>query len=205
MGGLGSGNWYRWDSRGVVENYRHLDVNRWVREGIIRGDHTCCGGWKWLQKGETVASIGYEANVDSTAPSVRLQYTVNDTEKIDYRIPLTRTYPPFGGVRWWFVCPGSGCGRRVGKLYGGRYFLCRHCHSLGHQSQREPDHDRLISKAQKIRMRLGGSANLTEPFPEKPMGMHWRTYSRLYQKAQEAEYTGWIRAAARFGPLDRFM
>ena len=34
-------------------------------------------------------------------------------------------------------------------------------------------------KAQRIRQRLGGDGSLGEPFPEKPKGMHWRTYERL--------------------------
>jgi hypothetical protein len=28
-------------------------------------------------------------------------------------------------------------------------------------------------------MRLGGTANMLDDFPEKPKGMHWRTYERL--------------------------
>jgi hypothetical protein len=36
-------------------------------------------------------------------------------------------------------------------------------------------------------MKLGGSANLTEPLPERPKGMHWRTYSRLYIRAAGRE------------------
>jgi hypothetical protein len=34
-----------------------------------------------------------------------------------------------------------------------------------------------------IRMRLGGSNDPLEPFPQKPRGMHWRTYRRLRDQA----------------------
>lgn len=36
-------------------------------------------------------------------------------------------------------------------------------------------------------MKLGGSANITQPFPEKPRGMHWRTYERLKIQVAQAE------------------
>jgi hypothetical protein len=202
MGGSGSGNWYRWDKKELVENYRSLDVNRWVREGVIKEGYAGYGGWVWYrdaEKKEQTASIGYLVKADISSPYVRLCYTANETEKIDYRIPLTRTFPPFGGIRWWFVCPRSGCGRRVGKLYGGQYFLCRHCQDLRYKIQREADHSRLMTEAQKIRIRLGGSASLSGPFPWKPEGMHWRTYLRLRPKALIAENESWKRTELRFG------
>jgi hypothetical protein len=46
---------------------------------------------------------------------------------------------------------------------------------------------RALHKAQSIRKRLGGSANMTTPFPEKPKGMHWRTYERLFWEHHKAE------------------
>ena len=36
-------------------------------------------------------------------------------------------------------------------------------------------------------MSLGGSANLTKPFPEKPRFMHHKTYERLRCRGQELE------------------
>jgi hypothetical protein len=73
-------------------------------------------------------------------------------------------------------------------VYGpGRYFLCRHCYDLTYQSQRDNKMYRALHPAQDIRRRLGGSANMTEPFPEKPKGMHWRTYERLWGEHHEAE------------------
>jgi hypothetical protein len=36
-------------------------------------------------------------------------------------------------------------------------------------------------------MRLGGSNDPLEPFPQKPRGMHWRTYERLREQAHAAQ------------------
>ena len=54
------------------------------------------------------------------------------------------------------------------------------------------DHDdderhRAGRRAQKIKMRLGGSNDPLEPFPQKPRGMHWRTYRRLRDQAHAAQ------------------
>ena len=86
------------------------------------------------------------------------------------------------------MCPGTGCGRRVAILYGpGKYFLCRHCYDLRYESQRENKIYRALHRAQNIRERLGGSRSMLEPFPERPKGMHWSTYLRLYQDCTHAE------------------
>ncbi len=66
-------------------------------------------------------------------------------------------------------------------------------------SQRERSHDRALSQTQDIRIKLGGSPSLAEPFPDKPKGMWWRTYLRLRGVAQEAEYRSWVGVAQRFG------
>jgi hypothetical protein len=66
-------------------------------------------------------------------------------------------------------------------------FACRHCCGLVFASQREIPRHRAITRAQKLRMRLGGSANLAEPFPERPRGMHRRTFYKLFNKAADAQ------------------
>ena len=50
---------------------------------------------------------------------------------------------------------------------------------MRYQSQYESGWSRAISRAQKLRSRLHGSADLLEPFPARPKHMRHRTYRRL--------------------------
>ena len=91
----------------------------------------------------------------------------------------------------------------VTKLYGaGRLFACRHCYRLAYASQQELAHQRGLGKSQKIRMRLGGSPNMLEEFPDKPKGMHWRTYERwrrVHDAAEERSTIGLMGFVERLG------
>jgi hypothetical protein len=61
------------------------------------------------------------------------------------------------------------------------------CYDLTYESQRENEMHRALRRAQAIRERLGGSANMLMTFLAKPKGMHWRTYERLWWEHHEAE------------------
>lgn len=180
MGGIGSGNRYRYGTKDTVEGRTSLDINRWARDGYLTAGRWF--SWKWTWGDGSTSSINVRVE---TAWSIRLIYRTRsggevDWTDVDYSIQLTRTPCRFGGERTWFLCPGRGCGRRVAKLYcAGRYYVCRHCGNLAYSSQREDAGDRALRRAQTIREKLGGSANMLELFPPKPKGMHWRTYTRL--------------------------
>jgi hypothetical protein len=53
-----------------------------------------------------------------------------------------------------------------------------------------------------IRVKLGAHAAIG-PFPDKPKGMHWRTYQRLQIKAIDAESHCWPNWALMLAGLTR--
>ena len=114
-------------------------------------------------------------------------------KSIEQRVQLTWTRCHLGGARPWFLCTedagdGQCCGRRVAKLYPrGHVFACRQCCGLAYASQSENRRHCALSKSQNIRMRLGGSPSILDLFPDKPPGMHRRTYGRLFNKAAAAQ------------------
>ncbi len=195
MGGVGSGSWYRFDKKTTTGETHSLDVRHLHREGLLKAGRSF--SLRWSRAGRETGSIGGIAVGTLGDPPERVvlsyrhrggSFAGGEWEDVRESVPLEWTPCNFGGERPWFLCPGAGCGRRVAVLYGpGRYFLCRHCYDLRYESQREDKANRALRRAQRIRERLGGSANMTEPFPERPKGMHHDTYMRLFWEHHEAE------------------
>src|SRR5262249_48590815 len=115
------------------------------------------GSWHWTYAIGGAFKVDYEVNtLDPSHSFVRLFYSWvwisrNEPDSADYRVGLTTTRPPFGGLRWWFLCPlgvnGRACNRRVGKLslpQHARFFGCRRCHALTYRSAQE--HDNRVSR-----------------------------------------------------------
>ena len=67
----------------------------------------------------------------------------------------------------------------------GASFLCRHCHQLVFRSQRQNELGRIISRADKLRVRLGGEPGWRIPDP--PKGMRKARYQRLLSALLEAD------------------
>ena len=178
MGGFGSG---RYPRRGIakttVDRCRVLDVNDLNREGLLAPGASGTATWTRTRDGEEeeVASIGYRrTSMPEGEDALTIYYTItrrdDETERVEYRAPLTYTECNFGGERPWFVCPGivndTACERRVGKLYkppGADLFLCRHCHDLAYESSQKsgkPFYENLmkpLERAERTREALKGN------------------------------------------------
>lgn len=169
----------------TTTDYRSIDVRRWEREGLLEPGRSF--SWSWTRDGERQASIDVEAQ--NGAVILSYSHWRGDSEKktLRYAVEIQETRCHFGGSRPWFLCPIRGCGRRTAILYCAGLFACRRCLNLAYDCQREPTHYRHLHKAQAILVRLGGSGSMADPFPDKPKGMHWRTYWNLARRYEEAD------------------
>jgi hypothetical protein len=190
MGGYGSG---RSTGRPTTESGLTLTLSKLLRDGLFRRGCVGAGSLIWTntRTGEQIGSIGYEARLDEDKGRVRLHYTTTrwDSEKheSDYWIQLETTPQPFGGRRWWFICPNTG--RRAAKLHlpnGAFTFASRQAYRLAYASQREQPHDRASRRAFKLRGKLGATGSIGEPAP-KPKWMRWPTYERKLEEVFAAE------------------
>ena len=119
------------------------------------------------------------------------------TEDIDEVFYLKRFPQPFGGYRWYFICPTSNRHCRVlyqppgAKRFRSRWgFRCR----LQYQSQRLAPQFRYQHGATQAAKRVlnKGQPEWQEEyadweFPPKPPWMRWKTYNRLDERAQAYE------------------
>src|SRR5262245_23867288 len=135
---------YRSGSGGpTVGGCLRLDIDKLMRWGVIQpGDHL--SGEMTFNFDDDKLTIKFESRLDELQESwLRLQYAIDDdwtgqTHEIDDRIFLVSTRPPFGGLRWWFLCPRLN--HRVRKLYqtlaDGIFGQGRHMGSCTHHSVR---------------------------------------------------------------------
>lgn len=177
MGGAGSGR-YRGYNATTTDDMTAIDLAWLKKEGMLER-----WGWSslsWSRGGNQFASI----SIKPEEYGLMLSYCVGEEENsIKELIPYSYTTTNFGGRRRWFQCPY--CYKNCRVIYGGTYFRCRNCYGLKYDSQYERSWSRAIDKALKIRQKLGCDGGIDAPFPEKPKGMHWKTYNQLVAEYEQ--------------------
>ena len=138
---------YYYDKKDVAEDYLQLSVAKLREWGYLEPNQFRSGSVQWTRGwAENKSSISISVSTFPDDMYVRLWYTNTDRfsdekKDFDYKVSLTTTPCNYGGARYWFVCPlyksGIYCGKRVGKLYGGKWFGCRHCYDLSYESRNE--------------------------------------------------------------------
>lgn len=174
MGGYGSTRWRWYSKKTQAEECFTLRISK-LKRYLIPWQ----SGNAWWTQGETeLGRIGYQVigseNFPNTPEGIRLFYTIGAKSRkpvnFDYTVRLTTSYLAWDKVRYWFVCPTAGCGRRVGCLYlpsDCKYFACRHCCNLTYQTRQEGYKDRPIYN------------QLAAIMQDKLPGATWRDIKRL--------------------------
>lgn len=143
------GVYWSWSPRKTVEQCYCLDMVVLRREGFLEPGWSGKHAWR-----DGTGNVRFSLDFAIVNKGISLSYALNGM-KMNYVISFDTTPCNYGGLRFWFLCPLSSCGKRVAKLYlppGRLYFGCRHCHNLVYQSSREHDKriDRLTGSPQEL-------------------------------------------------------
>jgi hypothetical protein len=160
----------------------------------------------WADTVQDAQITGKKAEDGRLVLDYKVRMYGGDWEPIKQSIRITYADCHYGGQRPYFRCPGvvngHHCGRRVGKLFaGGKYFLCRHCYKIAYGSQSEARCDRMLRRANKLRMALGGEPGTAHWIAHKPKGMWQRTYQRKRFEINWCENWMKQRWSRNFGPI----
>jgi hypothetical protein len=100
MGGVGSGNWYRFDKKTTTDERQSVDMRYLHREGLLKS-----GRWfslRWSRASRETGSIGGVVDSSRPAKSVSLLYRHRsglgaEWEDVQETVPLDWTPCNFGG------------------------------------------------------------------------------------------------------------
>jgi len=161
MGGMSSGR-RRVENRGSVENALRLDMRSLRRLGFLKTGSTSLGGIAWMRDGKQSSAIRVTVNlVDVNDAFVRLEFSVNMEDKIQW-VRLDAVPCRFGGYRFFFRCPFTGC-RVATLLCAGEVFGSRRSHRLTYASQSEGPLHRLYRARAKAEARAHGGRGFPIP------------------------------------------
>lgn len=122
-------------------------------------------------------------------------YNIDKPRKNVHTVAIPCNY---GGNRLYYVCPR--CKGLHRFLYPvNRHYLCRDCAELNYWTQQNRDAALIEHHIYRLHDLLKCYDDLTakelaEYIPDKPPGMHWKTYNRLVDKLETAqeEYRSWL-------------
>jgi hypothetical protein len=182
----------RHSHRATCESCFSIDVRQLHREGRLSPHQSFPLSWQFDHR--QVGDIAVRTEHGLLILSYQVRTLENPEPRlVEQTVPVIWTSCALGGHRPWFRCTaaraGVSCNRRAAKIFlgSGSGFACRRCYGLAYASQSNSRFHRDITRAMKIRIRLGGSPNLFDPFPPKPKGLHRVTYERLRSAHDAAE------------------
>lgn len=176
MGGVGSGRWQRYSSKGMTHECHKIDVRDFKRAGwLLPGTQLLVAdSFKLLVIADNLIEIYRQLDrVDGTPSYPRLGF-------------IGLRYRPchLGGERPAFCCPLCESPAYILYLHrhSGRY-ACRRCARLSYHSQRQRPLQRGLDLALKLIRKIDPEGCVMTGVPPRPKGMHRAKYARLACRA----------------------
>ena len=199
MGGRGSGRRSSYSGKLNTCDSMPLDIRKFARKGLLVPGS--CFSWEWTVNDRKVAGVNIRVDLQSMVLSYRMKST---DETVEQRVQTQTSPCHLGGQRHWFTCPR--CSKRMAVLYApGRNFACRQCGGLGYATQKEGVGDRAMTKADRLRKRLGWPAGIAHGDGGKPKGMHWKTYWQLKSRHDALVQVCLYDISRKLGFLHKFL
>ena len=186
----------------MVERCKTLNVYTLIRSGMLSVGDVSHGIIRFPRSGD-VSYAGFLADDGTGGMLIRFKERDDNGEWCQRQcsLRLATTEQPFGGRRWWFVCPRSG--RLVSNVHmapWGSSFASRAALGLDYACQRESARDRALRRMHKARDRLEvDGADMGDP--PRPKWMQHATFERLRAKllAEESRAYGMLASALKQG------
>lgn len=148
-----------------------------MKKGVTKSLSNLSGSW-CFRGGETIYWTCRSNDFSKTL-------YILTSEGFKHDISMVPQPMPFGGSRYWFLCPK--CGQRQRKLYlKDQSFLCRACHRLTYVSQQKGKVLGKIEQVKRLYLKLGGDGRFPNAATiKRPKGMHHKTYYEISTRIKE--------------------
>ncbi len=183
MGGIGSGGWNR-SGRATTSDRDQLDIALLRREDVLTAGAGMLITWR-VGEVDTRAAL-VDGDRDGVTVVTAADVGGDDEGLQRQRIGIMWRPCRFGGERPYFVCPDCGA-RRLHLFADAGRFICRDCASLTYATRRERSFDRALRVSSRIRHQLNAPSWFEQVTPDRPAGMHRRTFGRLLERLSHAE------------------
>lgn len=179
MGGINSGR-RRSVNHGAVEQHPCVDLRVLRRAKLLRAGECTYTTLNWGNQAPEALTVRIFIDL-SDVGDASMRVTRGGGEDIGkQRVEIECVPCPFGGFRYYFVCPLSG-GRCEQVFLLDGIFASRKAHKLTYASQGEDELARARRKVRKLHRQLSGDTRYAQPRGHN----RWRTIQRIKAAEQE--------------------
>lgn len=180
MGGINSGR-KRSVHRGAVEQYPAIDLRVLKRAGLLSAGECTYTTVQWRNQALEALIVRIFVDLSDTGDACMRMVSGGVDGGITHRAAIECVPCPFGGSRYYFLCPINGVRCEQLFLLDG-IFASRKAHCLTYASQSEDDLSRARRKARKLRRQVDGDDRYVRPRGPN----RWRTVHRLRNAEHDA-------------------